>query len=163
MLREQRLDRIMFFEDSCGSRGPIIGPAAYEEFFSPGYRKAIGGLREMGVRHFFIDSDGDARRYIRPLMACGATAISPCEVAAGMDAEELRRAHPALGLWGGIDKRALTHGPAEIETELRRRFAVAWRRGRYFPHLDHGAPPDISWENIQFYARKYVEYCAAPL
>ena len=38
-------------------------------------------------------------------------------------------------------------------------FRVAWTQGRYTPSLDHGAPPDIPWDNVRYYADRYREHC----
>lgn len=159
VLREVRLDQITFFEDMCATRGPLLSPAMMREFLAPGYRQTIGALKDMGVREFWIDSDGGFAPLLPDMMACGITGTSPCEVQAGMDAGELRAAFPTLNLGGGIDKRALVRGPAAIEDELRRRFITAWQKGRYCPSLDHGAPPDIPWNHVRHYAPIYRRYC----
>ncbi len=157
-----RLDQITFYEDMCGTRGPILSPAAFEEFFGPAYRSTIAALREMGVKQFFVDSDGHLDPMIPMLISCGITGILPVQASAGMDVGMLRERYRDLNLHGGIDKRALAEGPGAIDAELERVFTVAWRRGRMTPHLDHAAPPDISWANAQHYAERYVELCAAP-
>ena len=162
VLGDVRLDGLGFFEDMCATKAPLISPAAFREFIAPGYRKVIGGMREMGVKHFFVDTDGNAWLMIPQFIAAGVTGISPCEANAGMDVARLREAFPTLCLNGGIDKRALTRGPAEIDAEMRRCFSVAWKAGRYMPALDHGAPPDISWANAQHFARRLREWCANP-
>ena len=159
VLAEVRLDQVTFFEDMCATKAPLISPAAFHEFQAPGYRKIIRGLRDLGVRHFFVDSDGNANLLIPEFLACGLTGIHPCEVQADMDVARLRAVYPQLNLNCGIDKRALAQGPKEIEDELRRCMAVAWHQGRYTPALDHGAPPDISWANAQHYARLYRQWC----
>ena len=141
---------------------PLVSPAMFREFFAPYYKKVIGGLKAMGVRYFNIDSDGDARLLIAELMKCGVTGIHPCEVNAGMDVEELRKEFPAFILKGGIDKRALARGPEAIDSELGRRMSFAWRSGRYVPYPDHGLPPDISWENVKYYAKQNLQWCASP-
>ena len=162
VLKDVRLDQVTFFEDMCATRGPLISPAMVREFLAPGYRKTIGALKEMGVREFWIDSDGHFAPLLPEMMACGITGTSPCEVASDMDAGELRAAFPRLNLAGGIDKRALVQGPAAIDQELRRRFGTAWKAGRYCPSLDHGAPPDIPWKHVQYYAPIYRRYCYEP-
>ncbi|MGQ9682418.1 MAG: uroporphyrinogen decarboxylase family protein [Anaerolineae bacterium] len=162
VLGDVRLDQIMFFEDMCATKAPLISPALFREFMAPGYRKVIGGLREMGVRHFAVDTDGNAWRLIPDLMACGINGLHPCEAQAEMDVGALRTAFPDLSLNGGIDKRTLALGPAAIEAELERCFTVAWRSGRYTPSLDHLAPPDISWSNAQYYAQRYLRWCCEP-
>ena len=157
-----RLDQVTFFEDMCATKAPLISPAMFRQFIAPGYRRLIGGLREMNVRQFFIDTDGDARLIIPELMACGFTGCCPCEVNAHMDAGELRAAFPMLSLSGGIDKRAVATGGAAMTAEFARRFETAWRMGRYTPGLDHGAPPDISWANLNDYARLFLAWCESP-
>jgi uroporphyrinogen-III decarboxylase len=162
VLSKVRLDQVMFFEDMCATKAPLISPATFREFQAPGYRKVIGGLRELGVQHFFVDTDGNANLLVPELIACGITGLHPCEVQAGMDVAALRDAYPDLCLNAGIDKRVLTQDAAAIDAEVARCMAVAWKEGRYTPALDHGAPPDISWENIQHYARAYREWCERP-
>lgn len=162
VLTDVRLDQITFFEDMCSTHAPLISPAMFREFLAPGYRKVVGGLKEMGVTHFILDSDGYLAPLINEMMQCGITGTHPCEVNSRMEADVLCKEFPGFWFNGGIDKRALTKTPDVIEEELRRRFAVARRMGRYTPTLDHGAPPDISWENIQYYAQRYREYCLNP-
>ena len=77
-----------------------------------------------------------------------------------MDVKELRKEFLAFIHKGGIDKRALALGPEAIDSELNRRMSFAWRSGRYVPYPDHGLPPDISWENVKYYAKRYIEWCA---
>jgi hypothetical protein len=158
VLVDVRLDEVTFFEDMASSRGPLIGPAMFRRFLAPGYCKVIGGLRDMGVRHFSIDSDGDLRPLLSDLMASGITGVGPVEVTAGMDVRSLRVEHPLLVLNGGIDKRALSQGPKAIDAELMRYFSVAWDMGRCTPRVDHSAPPDVSWSNAQYFARRILEH-----
>ena len=157
-----RLDQVTFFEDMCATKAPLISPAMFGEFIAPGYRRLIGGLREMGVRQFFMDTDGNAWLMIPELIACGFTGCAPCEVNAAMEADKLREAFPAFNLSGGIDKRAVAAGGEVLEAEVASRYTTTWQTGRYIPSLDHGAPPDISWANVQHVARLCVAWCAGP-
>ena len=156
------LDGITFFEDMCATKAPLVSPAMFREFFAPGYRRITAALRDLGVRHLHIDTDGNAWNVIPEFSACGLTGTSPCEAQADMDVGRLREAFPEFVLAGGIDKRALVRGPAAIDAELKRRFTTAWTKSRYTPSLDHGAPPDISWANAQYYARRVVEFSEDP-
>lgn len=159
-LRDARIDRIMFFEDMCATKGPLIGPAMYREFIAPGYRKLVGELHSMGVQELWADSDGNFAPLLPEVMSCGFTGISPCEINSGMYPEELHEAFPRLNMAGGIDKRVLARGAADIEAEIVRRYRAAWANGHYVPSLDHGAPPDIPWVNAGHYARLTKECCA---
>ena len=163
VLRSSRLDGITFFEDMCATKGPLMSPAMYREFLAPGYRKIIGVMRELGVSEFHVDSDGNFAPLVAEARACGITGLSPVEIQSGMEPEALLEAFPGFNLNGGIDKRELAKGPAEIEAEVRRRYGVAWAKGHYVPGLDHGAPPDISWANAVHYAKVVKESCLAPV
>ena len=162
VLPAARLDQITFFEDMCATKAALIGPAMFHEFLSPGYRKAIAGLRELGVTQFWMDTDGNPWDILPEMVACGLTGTSPCEAQAGMDVARLREAFPSIYLGGGIDKRALTRDAAAVDAEVARCYRVAWTKGQYFPGLDHGAPPDIPWANAQAYARNVKPWCAGP-
>jgi len=58
-----------------------------------------------------------------------------------------------LVLMGGINKRAVAREGKAMREEVDRVIPIA-EEGGYIPHLDHGAPPDISWHNIC----KYMDY-----
>jgi hypothetical protein len=161
ILADVRMDEAIFFEDIASTRAPIIGPAMFRRFLAPGYRKVIGGLHEMGVRYFTLDTEGDIRRLIPEALACGITGTRPVEVNAGLDVAQLRLDFPTFILNGGIDKRILTRRPAEIDAELAGCFAVAWEKGRYIPRLDNSAPPDIPWSNALHLAQSSREHCRA--
>ncbi|MHB1456763.1 MAG: uroporphyrinogen decarboxylase family protein [Armatimonadota bacterium] len=157
-----RIDQVTFFEDMCATKAPLISPAMFREFLSDGYREVIGGLREMGVQQFWIDTDGNAWDIIPEMLLCGVTGFWPCEVNAGMDVECLRARFPGISLGGGIDKHVIAGDFAQIDAEIERCYKVAWRDRRYIPALDHGAPPDISWRNIQRFAERCRDWCSNP-
>jgi len=153
-----RLDQVTCFEDLCSNRASLLSPVMFREFFMPGYKRYIGGLKDLGVEQVFIDTDGDARLIIPELMECGFTGVHPCEIKAGMDPGAIRKQYPNLCCNGGIDKVAVAKGGQALEQEFERRFRTAWDLGRYTPCLDHGAPPDISWKNARHYARLFLAW-----
>jgi uroporphyrinogen decarboxylase len=53
---------------------------------------------------------------------------------------------------GGIDKRALASGGETLRNEVLRVVPPLLNEGGYIPSVDHGVPPDISWQN-------FIEYC----
>ena len=56
-------------------------------------------------------------------------------------------------MWGGVDKRTLTAGKAEIDTEMER-IRPAYELGRYIPCIDHSVPPNVSFYNYCYYIDK---------
>ena len=162
LVPEFRLDQVTCFEDMCSNRASLVSPAMFREFFMPGYKKYIGGLKDLGVEQVFIDTDGDARLIIPELIECGFTGVHPCEIKAGMDPGALREQYPDLCCNGGIDKVAVAKGGQALEREFEQRFRTAWDLGRYTPSLDHSAPPDISWKNARCYARLFLAWHKSP-
>lgn len=151
VVKEVRVDVVHFFEDMCARQGPLISPAYWDEFMGPGYRR----VREFTVRHgiplLSVDTDGNPDLIAPPMMGAGVNFLYPMEVAAGCDVNAWQRKYPALGMMGGIDKRALASGPAAIDKELER-IRPAVESGRYIPDLDHLVPDNVSWDNYSYYA-----------
>jgi uroporphyrinogen-III decarboxylase len=71
-----------------------------------------------------------------------------------MDAVRLReRFGRELRLMGGIDKRAMIAGPAEIDAELAR-VAPLCAEGGFIPWCDHHVPPDVPLRHYQYYVQQ---------
>jgi uroporphyrinogen decarboxylase len=151
VVQEVRVDAIHIWEDMCYRNGPLISPRHWEEFLGPNYCriKAFAGAHDIPV--ISVDTDGDPARIAPPMVQAGVNLLLPMEVAAGCDVNVWQKRHPTLALMGGIDKRALAHGPAAIEAELAR-VRPAVERGRYIPCLDHLVPDDVSWDNYRYFA-----------
>jgi len=49
---------------------------------------------------------------------------------------------------GGISKFALAHGRGAIDAELAE-VPFLLENGCYIPGLDHGVPPDVSWDDYR--------------
>ncbi len=151
VVREVRIDVIHLWEDMCSKNGPLISPRHWEEFMGPCYRRITAFARQHDIPLISVDTDGNPDLITPPMMRSGVNYLFPVEVAAGCDINAWRARYPGLGLMGGIDKRALAHGPAAIDAELAR-IGPAMKQGRYIPDLDHLVPDDVSWENYRHYA-----------
>jgi uroporphyrinogen decarboxylase len=155
-------DRLPFFriflnEDISFKTGPLISPKMFQEFLMPYYIEFIQAIqsRRKGTLFVEVDTDGNPDVLLPLYIKCGATAWSPCEVAASCDPVDMARRYPELVILGGIDKRILAAGKDDIRRELDRIIPVMKERKGYVPTCDHGVPPDVSFENYLFY-REYV-------
>jgi hypothetical protein len=54
-------------------------------------------------------------------------------------------------MMGGLDKRQLMKGRAEIDQELDRKVEPVAATGGYVPMVDHLVPPDVPWSNFCYY------------
>jgi len=155
VLEKIELDFVIIFEDMAWKGGSFLSPKMFREFMLPHYKNLCGLLRSKGVDIIFVDSDGDISELIPLWLEGGVNGVFPLEVAAGMDAVQLRKKYgKELILWGNIDKRALIKGKDAIKEELDKKVPFLISQGGYFPGIDHLVPPDISLENFNF----YIEY-----
>jgi uroporphyrinogen decarboxylase len=151
------VDSAEFWEDMCYKNGPMISPAMFREFMMPYYKRLIGFLRDQGVRHFCVDTDGDCRTLIPLFLECGMTGMLPFEVQAGCDVVEIRKAYPRLQIYAGLDKNLVAAGRDAIDAELEAKLPTLLRQGGYIPFVDHLVHPDVSWENFAYYRRRIQE------
>ena len=154
VLDQVDVDVCFVWEDMCYKNGPLISPAMFREFMLPNYQKLTACLRDHGITAIMVDTDGDARKLIPLFIEGGVTIMYSLEPQAGMDVVELRKSFPKLGLMGGMNKKVLAQGRQAIDEELDRKIPFMLSRGGYIPHLDHQAPPDISWADFKYYREK---------
>ncbi len=153
------IDAFGFWEDMAYKTAPLLSPRLARRHMLPRYRRVVDFLRGRGVPFVGLDSDGRCDPLIPVWMDAGLNFLYPFEVQAGMDVLAVRRRYGRdLRLWGGVDKRALAHGPAAIDAELERvRPLIA--EGGYIPHTDHSIPPDVAYADFRYYARRLGETC----
>lgn len=151
-LNAVQVDYVNFFEDFAYKTGPLISPHLFQEFLLPRYQRVIGFLRSFGIEHFWFDTDGNPEVLIPLLLEAGITCLWPLEAAAGMDPRKIRREYGRdLALSGGIDKREIAKDRAAIDREVMGKIPDLVADGGYLPTLDHTFPPDISYDNFQYY------------
>ncbi len=155
---EVQIDHIHIWEDMSGRQGSLISPRMVEKFMMPCYDRIVAFARSHGVRVISVDSDGDVKQLVPIMRSHGINAFFPFEVQAGCDIERYRDQYPDLGLWGGLDKRALALGRSAIDVEVER-CARMCERGRYLPMFDHLIPPDVPWADFVYAAGRIRRVC----
>ena len=155
-LQETRVNVIFFWEDMAGKQGSLISPAMFRRFMTPHYRRLTDLARQHGVPMITVDSDGFMHELTGLFLEAGVPIVYPYEVQAGNDIAYLLKKHPGLRVMGGMDKRAMTHGRAAIDAEMER-VRPLLASGRYLPYPDHLIPPDVPWENYQYFVWRWKE------
>jgi len=145
VLKHTDFDVFWFWEDMAYNHGPLVGPDLFRKFALPHYRRVCDWLREQGIRHIGLDSDGDISSLIPIWLDGGVNMLWPFEVQSGMDVVEVRRIYGHdLVMMGGIDKRVIAKGGEVLRREVDRVMPLV-EDGGYIPELDHSVPPDIFW------------------
>jgi uroporphyrinogen decarboxylase len=151
VLDEAPITTVFFWEDMCYRNGPLISPPMFRRFMLPRYRRITDLARSKGIDVIGVDSDGNVEELIPLWLQSGINGVYPMEVAAGMDVVKLRREYgKELLMTGGIDKRVLAQDRQAIDEELAAKLPLA-EQGGYIPHIDHGIPHDVSYDNFAYY------------
>lgn len=159
ILSELGGDCAMISEDMCYKAGPLVSPSMFREFMLPAYQKLTGFYRDHGIDTILVDCDGDVTRLIPLWIEAGVTGLYPFEVTGQCDIVAVRQAFPRFQILGGIDKKAVAAGPEAIDAELERKLPPLARTGGFVPFIDHTVPPDVSWENFQYYRHRLADLC----
>jgi uroporphyrinogen decarboxylase len=150
IIRDSRVDFILFHEDMAYKTGPLIGPDLFRQFMSPFYRDLIRQMKGLNVQNFMIDCDGNIDILLPMFYELGINMMGPFEQAAGNDILEIGRKFPDLVMWGGIDKRVLNMTKSEIEKEILEKVPVMYKRGGFIASIDHSTQP-CPMENFVYY------------
>jgi hypothetical protein len=154
VLKHTRIDMFGYWEDMAYNHGPLVSPDMYRKFALRHYRRVNDWLHRQGIKHIWLDSDGDVSSLIPIWIDSGINVLWPFERQSGMDVLKIRREYGhRLAMMGGIDKRALVPGGDVMRREVDRVMPLV-EDGGYIPELDHSVPPDVSWPNFC----GYVEY-----
>jgi hypothetical protein len=154
LMKYTDFEAFWFWEDMAYNSGPLINPRLYRKFALKHYRRVCDWLHSRGVKHIWLDSDGDIHKLIPIWMEAGINGLWPFEVKAGMDVLEIRTTYGHdLRMGGGIPKYTVAIG-GEVMRQAVDRVMPLVEDGGYFPELDHSAPPDITWGNYC----EYMEY-----
>ncbi|MBE2238956.1 MAG: hypothetical protein IAE81_14290 [Caldilineaceae bacterium] len=154
VLEHTTLEYICLNEDLAMKTGPLLSPQSYRTFIYPRLCKVIDFYKSHGVRYVCIDTDGNPEKLIPMMLDAGVDALWPLERAANQDPHRLRQTYgKSLRLWGGVDKRALAQDRAAIDRHLLSLQPLI-EEGGFIPTVDHTVPPDVSWENFQYYMER---------
>jgi len=132
----------------------MVGPAMYRERIKPHHAAVVAAAREINPNiHVLYHSDGNYRKVIPDLMACGVDGFYCLEPAVGMDIVELKRTWPEMVWAGGVDGVDLLErgDPREVRAEVHRhiRETDALRAGGMFVASSSEINPPIPPENFK--------------
>ena len=158
ILSKVKFDLVYFFEDCCGSHGPLFSPDIYKRFFDKRYREWVDFYKGHGVALSLLDSDGKVDDLIPCWTGSGIDIMFPIEVGKwGASPVKLREQFGKnLMMFGGVDKHVITEGEEAIRAHLKS-LLPAVETGGYLPIPDHRIPPDCSYKEFLTYIRVFKE------
>ena len=149
-------DVVYIMEDLSGKNGPMISPELFDEFIGSYYQRLIPVLKNKGVKHVFVDTDGEFKKLIPNFIESGVDGFLPMDVNAGMDILAVRKEYPDLKFIGAFNKLEIAKGKSAIDREFERLLPVI-RQGGYIPGCDHQVAPSTSLKDYQYYICKLTE------
>lgn len=146
VLKRTKVDVFWFWEDMAYNHGPLVDPRLFRMLALPHYRRVCEELRKRGIRHIGLDCDGNIHELIPLWIEAGVNMLWPFEVQSGMDVVKIRKQYGRdLAMMGGLDKKEIAKGGDAMRIEVDRVMPLV-EEGGYIPELDHGVPPDISFD-----------------
>ena len=105
-------------DDIAYNKGPFMSPKTFEELFYPGFKRVMGGFKDLGfmvIKH----TDGNLRLILDRLVSSGFDCLDPIDPLAGMDLGEVKAKYGArLALKGNVDcTHLLSFGEPEAVVE----------------------------------------------
>jgi len=147
------IDCVGWWEDMASKNGPFVSPEQFRRFFLPAYKRVMEEARARGCALSLVDCDGNPEALIPLWLEAGVNIMFPLEVTEGVDHRSWRRKFGRnLLLRGGISKEAVAAGGVSLDREIER-IRPMIDDGGYVPHLDHLAPPNISYQDYLAYLK----------
>lgn len=143
---------ILIPEDFATKQGPIFPPDFLAEFHFPYIKMLSDAWHERGVSVLY-HSDGNWKKVIPQLIACGVDGFYCLEPNCGMDIVELKNKWPAMVWAGGVDGVDLLERgtPEQVKAEVRRHILEtrALEAGGMFVASSSEINPPIPPENFR--------------
>lgn len=102
---------VLFGEDICTQRGPMVAPEFLEELFAPELERGLRPLLDVGCKPVW-HCDGDCRAILDMLLRCGVQGFQGFQPECGMGIEFITAKRTRDG------ERLLIFGPIAVTTEL---------------------------------------------
>jgi hypothetical protein len=143
---------VLIAEDFASTTGSIFSPALLQQLHFPYLRQLTDAWHARGLKVLY-HSDGNWKRLIPELAACGVDGFYCLEPALGMDLVALRQAWPSHTWAGGVDGVDLMERgtPEKVRAEVRRQIlqADALARGGVFIGSSSEINPPVRVENFK--------------
>lgn len=143
---------ILIAEDFSTKHGPLFSPEFLREFHYPYIRQLVHAWHEHGLCVLY-HSDGNYRRAIPDLIACGVDGFYCLEPNCGMDIVDLKTTWPQMVWAGGVDGVDLLErgAPQQVRAEVHRHIirTDALNTGGMFVASSSEISPTIPPENFR--------------
>jgi uroporphyrinogen decarboxylase len=146
-------------DDLCYNSGPVVSPKVYQKYVYPWYVRIVDRCHQADVP-VGLHSDGDLKRLLPDLIACGFDGIHPFEPPMNDIVAVKREWGQRIAVAGNIDlKETLCAGtPADVEAEVREKAAALAPGGGWLLGSSNSVPDFVPVENYKALLAAGLEY-----
>lgn len=157
-------DAVLAATDVCDNRGPIMGPALFEEFVLPSIQAMAEAAHRKG-KYFVKHNDGNNWPILDQMIGAGIDAYQAIQPAIGMDMKQLKEQYGGrLCLWGGVDVDTLVGGtPEDVRQQVAYAIAHAAPGGGLLLFSGNSIMATCQYENYQAMLKALREYGSYPI
>ena len=146
------IDVVVIAEDFAYRTGPHISSKMYADFWDPYQPPVTEAVHKADIPYLAMWSSGDLRPILPALIERGFNATWPCEAFCDMHVVELHKQFGKdMAFAGNIGIRAVSAGKEAIDKEIAEKVIPLRETGGFVPTLDDQTPPEVSWDNYQYY------------
>ncbi|HNX92604.1 MAG TPA: uroporphyrinogen decarboxylase family protein, partial [Syntrophomonas sp.] len=143
---------VLIPEDFATKQGPIFAPDFLQKYHREPIKRLVDAWHEHGIKVIF-HSDGNWKKAVPDLLACGVDGFYCLEPNCGMDIVELKNAYPQVVWSGGVDGVNLMERgvPADVRNTVHRHIyeTNALNTGGMFVATSSEINPQIKPENFK--------------
>ena len=152
-------------DDIAYNKGPFMAPKVFEELFYPGFKRVMGGFKDLGftvIKH----TDGNLWPIIDLLVDAGIDCLDPIDPLAGMDLGEVKAKYGhRIALKGNVDcTHLMSFGePEEVVEATKKALRQGMPGGGYILSSSNSIHASVKPENYQAMMDTLKEYGHYPM
>jgi uroporphyrinogen decarboxylase len=152
-------------DDIAYNKGPFMSPKDFEELFYPGFRRVMGGFKDLGltvIKH----TDGNLWSIIDMLVDSGIDCLDPIDPQAGMDLGEVKAVYgDRIALKGNVDcTHLMSFGdPEEVVEATEEALRKGMPGGGYILSSSNSIHASVKPENYKALMDTLQEYGHYPM
>ena len=152
-------------DDIAYNKGPFMSPQTFEELFYPGFRRVMGGFKDldfMVIKH----TDGNLWPIIDMLVDSGIDCLDPIDPLAGMDLGEVKEKYgDRIALKGNVDcTHLMSFGePEEVVEATKKALRQGMPGGGYILSSSNSIHASVKPENYKAMMDTLKEYGHYPM
>lgn len=161
LLQHDSVGTIWLPDDLCYNSGPMVAPGVYRRLVYPWYERIVERCHQADIP-VGLHSDGDLRRLLPDLVACGFDAIHPFEPPMNDIVAVKKEWGHRIAVAGNIDlKESLSDGtPEDVWAEVREKAALLAPGGGWLIGSSNSIPEFVPAANYRALLAASLKYGA---